>query len=90
MGRADLGAGNNRVLGDLGTITTTGTLGDDEIQSSDPNLGGNDKITTAGGADIVIAGEGLDSIATGAGNDVALARKRGVMRLRSGTALQPR
>ncbi len=69
---ADLGAGDNRVLGDLGTITTSGALGDDAIRSSDTSLGGNDTITTAGGADVVVAGEGADSVTSGTGRDIAL------------------
>ncbi len=66
----DAGGGANRVLGDLGTITTTGALGDDAIESTSPDQGGDDTIEVAGGADVIVAGDGADSVTSGAGADI--------------------
>ncbi|GGE38882.1 hypothetical protein [Actibacterium pelagium] len=70
---ADLGNGNNVVIGDSGQITgDTGqtVLGSSPlVETSDPDFGGNDDITTGTGNDIVIGGTGNDTIAAGDGTN---------------------
>ncbi len=66
----DLGGGNNLAIGDSGIIRTTGTLGTEYMETTDPTNGGDDSITTGLGHDIVLGGEGLDTITTNAGYDI--------------------
>ena len=67
---ATLGDGNNRAIGDSGIIRTSGALGDEYMESTDPANGGGDTITTGTGHDIVMGGEGMDIVTTNEGFDI--------------------
>jgi Ca2+-binding RTX toxin-like protein len=64
------GSGNDVVLGDNGTVTndSAGTLLD--VITGDPQLGGDDNISTGAGNDIAMGGAGSDVVLSGAGNDI--------------------
>ncbi|WP_185804539.1 calcium-binding protein [Pontivivens nitratireducens] len=70
-GRGDVlnaGAGNNRILGDSGSIDTP-TL---TMTTASDNVAGADDITTGNGNDIILAGSGADTVAGGNGANVVL------------------
>jgi Ca2+-binding RTX toxin-like protein len=66
------GSGSDTVLGDNGfyTLDSNGRLM--VIESTLPNLGGDDMLLTGNANSIVIGGFGNDSITTGAGADIVL------------------
>ncbi len=64
------------VLGDHGFVDWVLRDGDptdlDRIWSTQPDLGGNDTITTGAGDDVVVGGAGDDTVRAGEGNNVVL------------------
>ncbi len=69
---AQLGDGDNRVIGDSGIIRTTGVPGNEYMETTDPANGGDDDITTGVGHDIAMGGQGVDTLTTNAGYDVVV------------------
>ena len=68
---ADLGTGNNRVLGDSGVITAS-INGNGSVRTGSAAGNGIDNITTHAGNDVVLGGLGADIIHLGAGDNVAI------------------
>ncbi|TAG26359.1 MAG: calcium-binding protein, partial [Rhodobacterales bacterium] len=66
---ANLGAGNNRAIGDSGVIVDTAALTLDTTSILD---GGNDTIRSTGGDDILIGGASSDLVEAGNGNNTVL------------------
>lgn len=66
---ADLGDGNNRVLGDSGTNNWTTN---DVLSTSTNAEGGADDITTGSGQDMIAGGQDGDTIDAGDGNNTVL------------------
>jgi Ca2+-binding RTX toxin-like protein len=74
----DSGAGDDRIIGDVGLITHVTPPGASylvvsQIETSHPEVVGNDTITAGYGADLVLGGPGNDTIDAGVGNDIVLA-----------------
>ena len=66
------GAGNNIVAGSNAEATLVmGSVR--SVQTTDPEVGGNDVITTGAGADVILGGSGNDILSAGAGNNVVFA-----------------
>ena len=70
------GEGDNVVLGDNGYVDYTVADGDasdiDLIESTEPEVGGADTITTGDGSDIIVGGTGADGIAAGGGRNIVV------------------
>ncbi|WP_321341282.1 calcium-binding protein [uncultured Cohaesibacter sp.] len=69
------GSGDNTVLGDNGNIVLYPGLSSNILKSmtvTDPDIGGDDTITTLDGEDTIIGGTGSDTIHSGAGADIIL------------------
>ena len=66
------GSGSDTVLGDNGTYTLDNTGAMSVIESTLPNLGGDDVVWTGNANSVVIGGFGNDTITTGLGADVVL------------------
>ncbi len=64
------GSGNSLIFGDSGSIQyfTNGQI--QSAQSTDPNVGGDDTITSGQWKQYVLGGFGNDLITTGAGNSI--------------------
>ncbi|MBP1853588.1 beta strand repeat-containing protein, partial [Rhizobium halophytocola] len=69
--KADLGDGDNWVIGDSGEIVRTDAV-DVSLTTTSPEIGGNDTINTGTGDDIVIGGAGSDTLHTGDGDNIIL------------------
>jgi hypothetical protein len=67
-----LGSGQHVVAGDNAELSYFGTGTLSLITTSSPTLGGNDRIVTANGFSIVLAGLGDDTVQTGVSNDVMI------------------
>ena len=69
------GSGDNAVLGDNGNVVLYPGLSSNILKSmtvKDPDIGGDDTITTLDGEDTIIGGTGSDTIHSGAGADIIL------------------
>ena len=69
------GSGDNTVLGDNGNVVLYPGLSSNILKSmtvTDPDIGGDDTITTLDGEDTIIGGTGSDTIHSGAGADIIL------------------
>ena len=69
------GSGDNTVLGDNGNIVLYPGLSSNILKCmtvTDPDIGGDDTITTLDGEDTIIGGTGSDTIHSGAGADIIL------------------
>ncbi|MBL3587047.1 hypothetical protein JMM61_16925 [Rhodovulum sulfidophilum] len=67
---AKLGDGDNIAMGDSGTATW---IGDEiELESANPNYGGDDSITTGSGDDAILAGSGNDTVNAGNGSNAVI------------------
>ena len=80
---ADLGDGENRVIGDSGEIHWADTHLT-ELTTTDTNTGAGDTITSGAGADAILGGDGGDVIAAGSGDD-AIIGDQGVLILDAGS-----
>ncbi len=67
-----VGTGEHIIAGDNAQLTYFGTGTLALLTSVSPNLGGNDRIVTANGFSIVLAGLGDDNVLTGVSNDVLI------------------
>lgn len=79
---ADLGAGNNRVLGDSGVINAN-MSGTGTVTTGSGSGNGSDDITTHAGNDVVLGGYGGDTLHLGAGNNAAIG-DQGIVTLNAG------
>ena len=66
------GSGNDIAIGDTGYVVRTAASVAESVTTTDADKGGNDTVTAASGANVILGGVGNDTITAGAGNDVIL------------------
>jgi len=66
------GSGDDVIIGDYGIVTYNGSGGVSYAATSDPGMGGEDRVVAGDGYNIVLLGDSDDTVQAGAGADVIL------------------